>query len=51
MKGTKTKTTAAPSTKAPTKATGAVSTTTPSQSGQRNPGTASMYLNAFILSL
>lgn len=41
MKGSKPKTTAAPSTKAPTKTTGATSTTTPSSSGQRNPATAS----------
>ena len=41
MKGTKTKTTTAPSSKAPTKTPGAPATTTPSSSGQRNPGTAS----------
>ena len=42
MKGTKPKTTTAPSSKVPTKAaTGAATTTTPSSSGQRNPGTAS----------
>ena len=45
MKGTKPKTTTAPSSKAPTKtATGAAATTTPSSSGQRNPGTASKEL-------
>ena len=43
MKGSKPKTTAAPSTKAPAKATGATSTTTPSSSGQRNPTTASTF--------
>ena len=41
MKGSKPKTTTAPTTKAPTKTTGAPATTTPSSSGQRNPGTAS----------
>lgn len=45
MKGSKPKTTAAPSTKAPAKATGATSTTTPSSSGQRNPTTASTFSN------
>ena len=43
MKGTKPKTTAAPATKQPAAKTTPNTTTTPSSSGQRNPGTASKY--------
>ena len=44
MKGTKPKTTTAPSSKAPTKTATGAAATTPSSSGQRNPGTASKEL-------